>query len=165
MSERPPRVPRGLLVAAGWIGAAVLAAAVTLAAVSSIGSGIFGDSTRTLDQSEIAAALASSPAATEQQTSPPTGSPTAIGSPASDPPVASATQAFDSAGGSVVARCNGRDAQVVTWTAAQGFRVEAENQQGHDVEIEFESDERDVRVRITCVDGVPTAEVDEDDDD
>jgi hypothetical protein len=51
----------------------------------------------------------------------------------------------------------------VTWTAAQGFRVDAENQQGHDVEIEFESDERDVRVKITCADGVPTAEVDEDD--
>ena len=53
----------------------------------------------------------------------------------------------------------------MTWTAAQGFRIQAEDQQGHDVEIEFESDERDVKVKITCVDGVPMAEVDEDGDD
>jgi hypothetical protein len=142
-----------------------------MAAVSSIGSGIFADPTRTLDQSEIAAALASSSA----RESSPNGSRTASPSPSpsaspsseapSAEPVASMPQAFDSPGGSVIARCTGPDAEVVTWTPAQGYQVEGENQQGHDVEVEFESDERTVKVRVSCVDGRPAAEIDGDDDD
>ena len=164
MTEGLPQPPRGLLVAAGWLAAAVAAAGITLAAVSSIGSGIFADSTQTLDRSEIAAALASSPPATDEVESPSRSPDTsASASPsapsATDDSAPTAPQVFSSSGGSVTARCAGGDAQVVSWTPAQGYQVGGENQQGHAVEVEFESGDHEVKVRISCAGGLPTAEI------
>ncbi|MGH8824904.1 MAG: hypothetical protein ACRDVN_10550 [Jiangellaceae bacterium] len=156
MSDDPRRFARGLAVA-GWLATVAVAAAVTLAAVSVLGSGIFGGSTRTMSQGEVARALAAASVSPEPGAA---SSPPAAGSsPASDATVIS------SAGGSVIARCNGLDAEVVSWTPAQGFRAETvERGPSPEVKVEFEADDRDVKVDVRCVDGRPTAEIDDDGD-
>jgi hypothetical protein len=147
---------------------AALAAGVTLAAVSVLGSGIFGGSTQTMSQEEVDRALAaatvspepgpaSSPApADPSAASPTTGAPEPAGS---DPTVVS------SAGGRVIARCTGTAAEVLSWTPAQGFRTEkVEPGPAAEVRVEFESDDRDVKVELRCEGGTPTAEIDDDGD-
>jgi hypothetical protein len=52
------RLPGAAVAVAGWLAVALVATGVTLAAVTLIGSGIFGDSTRTRSQAEVAQALA-----------------------------------------------------------------------------------------------------------
>jgi hypothetical protein len=153
---------------AGWLVTAALAAGVTLAAVSVLGSGIFGGSTQTMSQEEVDRALAavtvspeagsaSSPAPTDPSApSPTTGPPEPAGS---DPTVVS------SAGGGVIARCTGTAAEVLSWTPAQGFRTEkVERGPAPEVQVEFESDDRDVKVGLRCEDGTPIAEIDDDGD-
>jgi hypothetical protein len=165
VSDGVRRFPRALAVA-GWLVTAALAAGVTLAAVSVLGSGIFGGSTQTMSQEEVDRALAavtvspepdtaSSPAPTGPSAqSPTTGPPEPAGS---DPTVVS------SAGGRVIARCTGTAAEVLSWTPAQGFRTEKiERGPAPEVQVEFESDDRDVKVDLRCEDGTPTAEIDDD---
>jgi hypothetical protein len=145
------------MVAAGWLAAAVLSTGVTLAAVSSIGTGIFGSSAGPLDRQEINEALA---------TPDPTGSPTEPdpAEPAPTDPVAEPS-VITSAGGTVVARCAADDlVELLSWSPAQGFSVDnAEHGPAREVEVEFESEDDDVEVKIRCVDGVPV-DVDDDDD-
>jgi len=158
MSDGARRFPRRLVAVSGWLAAAVTAAGVTLAAVSVLGSGIFGDSTRTMSQDEVVRALAS---ATESAgTSSPYPNPdTSEPSAGSDPTVVS------SAGGSVIARCTGQDVEVLSWTPGQGFRAEkVERGPAAEARVEFESDDRDVKVELRCVGGSPSAEIDDDGD-
>lgn len=153
------------MVVAGWLAAAVLSTGVTLAAVSSIGSGIFGSSAGPLDRQEINEALAT-PAPTGSPTEPdPTGSrtePTPT-EPAPTEPVAEPS-VISSAGGTVVALCAaGGLVELLSWSPAQGFSVDnAEHGPAREVDVEFESEDDDVEMKIQCVDGVP---VDVDDDD
>ncbi len=164
MSDGARRFPRGLVAVSGWLAAAATAAGVTLAAVSVFGSGIFGDSTRTMSQDEVVRALASatesagtSSPSPNPDTSEPSAGPSALA--ASDPTVVS------SAGGSVIARCTGQDVEVLSWTPGQGFRAEkVERGPAPEARVEFESDDRDVKVELRCVGGSPSAEIDDDGD-
>ena len=133
------RTQRPVIVTLGWLGATVLATGVALAAVSSIGTGIFGSSAGPLDQQQITDALAT-------VTPPP--EPTVI----------------TSAGGTAVARCTVDDrVEVLSWSPAQGFRVDnAEHGPARDVEIEFESGEQEVEIKVRCVDGEPHADIEGD---
>ncbi|HEX6328760.1 MAG TPA: hypothetical protein VFZ72_19490 [Jiangellaceae bacterium] len=154
-----PETRRTAMVVAGWLAAAVLSTGVTLAAVSSIGTGIFGSSAGPLDRQEINEALAT-PEPTGSPTEPaPTGSPT---EPAPTDPVTEPS-VITSAGGTVVARCAADDlVELLSWSPAQGFSVDnAEHGPAREVEVEFESEDDDVEMKIRCVDGVP---VDVDDD-
>ena len=58
MNKDGRRLPGTAVAVAGWLAVALVATGVTLAAVTLIGSGIFGDSTRTRSQAEVAQALA-----------------------------------------------------------------------------------------------------------
>jgi hypothetical protein len=145
---------------------AALAAGVTLAAVSVLGSGIFGGSTQTMSQEEVDRALAAVTVSPEPGTA---GSPAPTGtsapSPTTDPPepAGSDPTVVSSAGGRVIARCTGSEAEVLSWTPAQGFRTDkVERGPAAEVQVEFESDDRDVKVELRCEDGRPTAEVDDD---
>jgi hypothetical protein len=157
------------MVVAGWLAAAVLSTGVTLAAVSSIGTGIFGSSAGPLDRQEINEALAT-PEPTGSPTEPePTGSPTEpepTGSPTEPEPTDPVAEpsVITSAGGTVVARCAaGGLVELLSWSPAQGFSVDnAEHGPAREVDVEFESEDDDVEMKIQCVDGVP---VDVDDDD
>ncbi|HET6728422.1 MAG TPA: hypothetical protein VFG96_03325 [Jiangellaceae bacterium] len=170
MSNGSRWFPRALAVS-GWLVIAALAAGVTLATVSVLGSGIFGGSTQTMSQEEVDRALAVATVSPEPgTTSPGTTSPPAptgtsapsstIDRSGSDPTVVS------SAGGRVIARCTGPEAEVLSWTPAQGFRTKkVELGPAPDVRVEFESDDRDVKVELRCEDGNPTAVIDDDGDD
>jgi hypothetical protein len=145
---------------------AALAAGVTLAAVSVLGSGIFAGSTQTMSQAEVDRALAAVTVSPEPGTA---GSPAPTGtsapSPTTDPPepAGSDPTVVSSAGGRVIARCTGSEAEVLSWTPAQGFRTDkVERGPAAEVQVEFESDDRDVKVELRCEDGRPTAEVDDD---
>jgi hypothetical protein len=148
------------MVMVGWLAAAVLSTGVTLAAVSSIGSGIFGSSAGPLDRQEVNEALAT-PSPSVEPTPEPTGSP--VTEPAPTEPVAE-PRVITSAGGTVVARCAaGGLVELLSWSPAQGFSVDnAEHGPAREVEVEFESEDDDVEMKIRCVDGVP-ADVDDDD--
>jgi hypothetical protein len=141
---------------------------VTLAAVSSIGTGIFGSSAGPLDRQEINQALATPLPAVE-----PTAQPSATPEPTTTPEPTATPEPTESggrpsvitsAGGTVVARCAGDDlVELLSWSPAQGFSVDnAEHGPAREVEVEFESEDDDVEMKIRCVDGVP---VDVHDDD
>jgi hypothetical protein len=165
VSDDSRRFPRALAVA-GWLVTVALAAGVTLAAVSVLGSGIFAGSTQTMSQAEVDRALAAVTVSPEPGTA---GSPAPTGtsapSPTTDPPepAGSDPTVVSSAGGRVIARCTGSEAEVLSWTPAQGFRTDkVERGPAAEVRVEFESDDRDVKVELRCEDGRPTAEVDDD---
>lgn len=153
------------MVVAGWLAAAVLSTGVTLAAVSSIGTGIFGSSAGPLDRQEIIEALAM-PSPSAEPTSQPPATPEQTESPATGPaptePVGEPT-VITSAGGTVVAQCSADGlVELLSWSPAQGFSVDnAERGPDSEVEVEFESEDADVELKIRCVDGVP---VDDEDD-
>jgi pyruvate/2-oxoglutarate dehydrogenase complex dihydrolipoamide acyltransferase (E2) component len=159
MNSSSPRLRRGAVAVAGWLAAAFLATGVTLAAVTLIGSGIFGESTRTRSQAEVAQALASLDPTGASSTAP-TSEPTS-------PPVTSQTpvrRVITSAGGTVLAECSGRDVTVISWTPAQGYRVDdVDLAAQRDVEVRFEGEDTEVRVKIRCTDGRPDAEIEEHD--
>ncbi|MET0641660.1 MAG: septum formation initiator, partial [Jiangellaceae bacterium] len=68
-----------------------------------------------------------------------------------------------SSGGNVLAECAGREVVVISWTPAQGYRVDDVDLEARsDVEVRFEGEETDVKVKIRCADGRPVAEIDED---
>ena len=156
------------MVVAGWLAAAILSTGVTLAAVSSIGTGIFGSSAGPLDRQEINQALATPEPAVEPTAQPPTtAEPPATPQPTATPEPSESggrPSVVTSAGGTVVARCAADDlVELLSWSPAQGFSVDnAEHGPAREVEVEFESEDDDVEMKIRCVDGVP---VDVDDDD
>lgn len=164
MAERS-RAQRLVIVALGWLGAAAVATGVALAAVSSIGTGIFGSSTGPLDQQQVTDALATvtpppEPAATPSRTPEATGTPQndTTGSPA-EPTV------ITSRGGTVVVRCTAGDrVEALSWSPAQGFRVDdAERGPAREVRVEFESGDQEVEISVRCVDGEPDAAIEGDD--
>jgi hypothetical protein len=161
---------RALLVAAGWLGAAVLAVLVGLGAISVIGNGLTSGSTPALsaadvdrqlrEQTPTTSALAptgTEPAGTEPAGTEPTEStgPTGTMPPAETEPTADSTR-----GGTVVARCVGTRAEIVAMSPAQGFAVHEKDQGPQDdAEGEFRgsADDRDrVKISVTCADGRPS---------
>lgn len=157
----------------GWLGATVLATGVTLAAVSSIGAGIFGSPAGPLDRQEVTEALATlsppasptrqgGPGPTEQPSGPSTQQP---GTDATPVPPTAEPSVITTVGGTVVARCTTEGlVELLSWSPAQGFRVDnAERGPAREVEVEFESGDDDIEVKIRCVDGVPV-DVENDDD-
>ena len=150
------QLPRGVVVVAGWLAATCLATGVALAAESLIGTGLFGDATRTSSQDEVAEALAS---LAPLQTRPPSADPE---TPASEAP-SSTRQLITSGGGTVLVECSGQDVALISWTPAQGYRVDdVDREAGHEVEIHFEGEDTEVRVKVRCADGRPVSEIDED---
>lgn len=144
---------RALLVAAGWLGAAVLAVLVGLGALDVIGDGLTSQSTPVLSTADVDRQLRQqSPAAGASLAPTPSLAPTASPSPGTEP-VAKATR-----GGTVVVRCAGSRAEIVSMAPAQGFAVH-EKDRGLQDEAEGEfrgsADEHDrVKVSVTCTAGV-----------
>jgi hypothetical protein len=180
MSRSPRRVPRGVVVVAGWLAATCLATGVTLAAVTLIGTGLFGGSTRTSSQDDVAEALAAltptQPAPSSADPSSPSADtspslrPSDVGtSPATESPPAvplpsAGRRLVTSVGGTVLVECRGQDVALISWTPAQGYRVDqVDGETGSDVEVRFEGEDGEVRVKVRCADGQPVAEIEKDD--
>lgn len=161
-----------VVVTVSWLGAAALATGVALAAVSSIGTGIFGNSAGPLDQTQITEALTTVTPRPEPTTTP-SATPEATGAAENDPtespaePTRSPAEptVITSDGGTVVARCTADNrVEVLSWSPAQGFRVDnAEHGPAREVEVEFESGDDEVEIRVRCSDGEPSAAIESDD--
>lgn len=142
------RLTTGFVV---WLVAAAAATAVGLVAVSAIGTDIFGAGQDPLSQSEVDELLSRTPTPSSTSTSP-----------SSPAPPADETTVTD--GGTVISRCEGALVRVVSASPAQGFQVDPDDDEVDDhPSVKFVSGEREIEVRLRCVDGVPSAEIRYDD--
>ena len=134
-----------------WLVAAAAATAVGLAAVAAIGTDIFGAGQDPLSQSEVDELLTSRSA-----------SPSPTTSSSSPPPPGEKTTVTE--GGTVIARCEGALVRVVSASPAQGYQVDPDDDEVEDhPSVKFQSGEREIEVRLRCVNGVPNAEIRYDD--
>jgi hypothetical protein len=124
--------PRTLLAVAGWLVAAVAATVTGLAAVRVIGAGITGPAGELVSADVARSLAAAAPSATP-----------------------GASRVVASPGGTVVARCDGATAVLVTWAPAQGYRVKRADQQPGDdhARVTFEGSGGRVEVDVRCAAG------------
>ncbi|GID94093.1 hypothetical protein ACFQFC_09465 [Amorphoplanes digitatis] len=166
--------PRTLLGTAGWIGAAVLAVLIGLAAVRVIGDGLSSEAGRPRSQAEVDRDLAAH-ATTMPASAPPSveATPSAAASTSASASAGSGSapsaglRSFRTAGGTVVARCAAGRAEIVAMSPLGGFAVH-ERDQGPRVQAEGEfrgtvDDHDRVKVRVGCAGDRPV--LDERDDD
>ncbi|MBB5790704.1 hypothetical protein [Jiangella mangrovi] len=172
------RIVRIGTVALLWLAAAAGATAVGITAVGMIGSDIFGSSQDPLTAAEVeqrlstpsAAARTEAPSETPSETpsdSPPV-TPSTTPSPAPVEPPAPQPQSIAADGaGTVIAQCNADGTvTVVAATPAQGYEVDSDDDERDDhPQIKFESDDLEVEVRLRCIDGVVTPEIEQKTDD
>lgn len=168
----PARRPTTALATAGWVAAAALTGVIAWRAVAVLDAD--GPQTGLLSTAEVAAALAEARAAasatptsspTATPTSTPTQSPTETTSPPTDPGGSvEQVRTWPVTGGTVSASCAGATITLLAATPADGWTVEVGSTGPEHVEVELHSGELESKVEATCVAGVPTANVREDDD-
>ncbi|MFE9093420.1 hypothetical protein [Streptomyces sp. NPDC007264] len=169
---------------AAWTIGAAMATALSLLAISALGDGIYAGRSRTWSGDDVARALAaassdpdataSDPAAAPTDpTAAPSGSPH-VGSPAdaetgssrpapavSPSQTTGHTDAVASSGGTALAACGTAGAYLVSWSPAEGYRVESVSRGPSRVaSVTFASSHSLVVLRVGCSSGVPTAQVD-----
>jgi hypothetical protein len=59
----------------------------------------------------------------------------------------------------VTAQCTGKSIRLLSWWPAAGYAVKDAQTGGSNARVRFESDDVEVRVRVRCSGGVPTASV------
>ncbi|MFG1606387.1 hypothetical protein [Actinoplanes sp. NPDC049265] len=136
-----------LIIAAGWLAAAVLAVLVGVVAISVIGDGLVSSAGRPLAESEVAKRLAAEPDPT----------PSVSAEPTREPAPAGGSKTRRTPGGTVTAQCTSGEA-VLHLAPALGFEVH----EVHGAEGEFRSvsDNHDrVKVRVSCAGGAPEISV------
>lgn len=164
-----------------WVAAAVGALLLGMTAVGSIGTGLGGGGlAQPLAAEDIEARLAAHggpapgpvpggtvPGGTAPGGTDPAGTAPAAGAPAPGPaPEQPSSPVVVPAGpaGTVLARCDGATPRVVAANPAQGFEVEDDAPPG---QVEFDGDDIEVRVVLSCANGVPSGQasvlVDDDD--
>lgn len=149
------RKAAGLLA---WLVGTVCAVGVGALSLSLIGSGL-GDRSRP----PLAAQVGAAPSASGSAQSP-SASPSARSTPSAPPhsqpaPTASPLQrTFTFSVGSVTARCDGDQAYLVSWSPAQGYRVdEVRRGPAPIVGVQFESFAGERGVAVRCVAAIPRA--------
>jgi len=143
-----------------WTGVAVLAAGVATAAVAASRTGNDG----VLSPEDVAAQLAAENSGTGGGADDPAGDDhgtdatgTGGGTPAPAPstPVEPSSRVVKSTGGTMVVKCQGNTATLVSWTPNPGYRADDPVRgPAAKVSLKFESDTaNDVTVNVTCADG------------
>jgi hypothetical protein len=145
-----------LAVAAGWLLAAVLATAVGIAAVGVIGRGLTEPVGESMSGDQIDRALASA--------GEPSGVPSAAppSSPAPERSGSRGRKLFTTPAGTVLARCDGQTAELLSWSPANGYHLrELDRRRGTEAEVTFERDGQRVKLKVTCRGGVPQLRLDD----
>lgn len=142
---------KGLPVAL-WAAAAV---GVTVVATAVITASL-GGGTQTLSPDEVSRALDTGPTVTTTTTAP---APTHTRS-TTTAPAGAGGEVIGTTPGTVVVRCDGSTATLVSWSPNPGYRADdVVRGPGQKVSVWFESDvANDVKVLATCVDGQPKIE-------
>jgi hypothetical protein len=140
---------RFLLAVAGWLTAAAAAITIGVAATGAIGTSIVGTTTPALSQQQVDRALArSSQIPARQPTASPPTAPEGI------------TRALGTPGGTIIARCLTGQATLVAWSPAQGYDSEGVHAGPVPAAaLTFETENTDIRVRVDCPAGIPTARI------
>lgn len=152
MSSARTRLAAGV---AAWAAALGVALVVGLTAVGAVGAGLLGPGPQPLTPAEVDARLASAEPAAPQPTPQPD-------TPAPVPADTGAPEVIATAGGTVLARCTGGRAEVVSATPAQGFRVQTEDEDGGP-RVRFRNGDARFEVNLSCADGRVVAVVENDD--
>ncbi|MEV5895203.1 hypothetical protein [Nonomuraea fuscirosea] len=151
-----------------WAATALAATGAAVAVIGLLGNGITGTDGHVLDAGEVRSALATAatrtPTATGVPSGAPTSSPTSTGGPAETgaPPSATPSRTprdklIRSAGGTVIASCDGDLVTLRSWSPAQDYSVDGvEAGPAREAKVEFEPDEgEDVELTIVCSGGAP----------
>ena len=156
MSSARTRLAAGVAAWAAAVGAALV---VGLTAGGAVGAGLLGPGPQPLTPAEVDARLASAePAASAIAPTPVAPAPVESGSVGSG----SAPEVIATAGGTVLARCTDGQAEVVSATPAQGFRVQTEEEDGGP-RVRFRAGDVRIEVNLSCADGRPVAAIESDD--
>jgi hypothetical protein len=147
-----------VFVAAGWLGAVVLAVLVGLAAISVIGAGLMsssGSAPRT--EADVAREVAALPA---PSASPSPSVSESLGPNPTTPAPTAVPKSFPTRAGSVVASCSSAGAEILSMAPYPGFSVH-EQDRGAQAQAEGEfrgtSNDKDrVKFTVTCPGGVPS---------
>jgi hypothetical protein len=143
-----------------WVLGTGCAVAVGALALSLIGSGL-GERSRPPLAAQVIPASSASSAATAPPSARSSPRPSGSAAQGSASPSASPIQrdfAFDV--GWVTAACDGDMAYLVSWSPAQGYRVdEVRRGPAAYVRVEFESFTVEAAVWVRCVDGIPRASI------
>ncbi|MBF8185330.1 hypothetical protein ITP53_06180 [Nonomuraea sp. K274] len=132
-----------------WAVTAVAATGVAVAVLGLLGTGLTGGSSHVLSQAEVRAALA-------------TVTPRTVTAPSGTPSQAPQGKLIRSAGGTVIASCDGDQITLRSWSPAQDYSVDhVEPGPGHEAKVEFELDDgEEVELEITCAGGQPVTRQD-----
>ena len=175
-------------MAALWILATVGAVTLARLAVGAVADEVTVRSVDPLTPSAVNEALAAQfttttagePGATTSTTAappPPRSSTTAPKPPASTPatgpststtttPAVTATSTYTAEGGTITVRFScGTTVELVSASPNAGFQMDIKNEGPEEVDVEFESDDHESRIRARCADGQPRPEITEDSSD
>ncbi|MEV0395736.1 septum formation initiator [Polymorphospora rubra] len=157
---------RTVLAVAGWLAAVAAATLTGVGALNVIGAGITGGSGgEVYSQERIARDLALPPSVAAPSAGPtgtPAPGPTASVAPTTSP---DPRHALFTPGGTVVARCVGDEAELTSWTPAQGYGAsDFDRGPDDDAEVTFDGPGGSFEVTVTCADGTPKATWELDDD-
>lgn len=145
-----------------WSVGAVTAAAVGLLALSLIRTGL-GEDASLPPTPDVASQLEATP------TSPPTtgtGPAPVTSAPGPAKPAQSAERTVTTIGGTLVATCRADQAYLVYWTPAPAFRTDEVTRGPAPVaRVTFHGENREIKVSVLCIGGVPQPDVHEEWDD
>jgi len=153
------------LVVSGWVAAAVVAVGAGIGAVALAQGGTLAPPTEPMSEDSVQAQLDSLGTATPSE-SPAT--PAGESTPSSDASTA-VEEVIATDGGTVIAQCVGAEVELVSVSAAQGWRtVGVDAGPAATAAFGFTDDDDDddgLHYKVTCVDGVPAAALQNTDDD
>ncbi|GAA3596506.1 hypothetical protein GCM10022419_094660 [Nonomuraea rosea] len=129
---------------AAWAATAVAATGTAVAVLGLLGNGLTGTSSHVLSQGEVRSALA-------------TATTRAAATPGAAPSQAAQGKLIRSAGGTVIASCDGDLVTLRSWSPAQDYSVDdVEPGPAVEAKVEFEPHEGDeLELKITCSGGRP----------
>ncbi|MGW0196937.1 hypothetical protein [Nonomuraea sp. NPDC003201] len=138
-----------------WAATAVAATGAAVAVLTLLGTGLTGDSGHVLSPAEVRAALNT---ATQRATGTPAGTPAGEATPtAGTPPQTAQGKLIRTAGGTVIASCEGDLVTLRSWSPAQNYSVDqVEPGPARKAKVEFEPEEgAEVELKIECSAGRP----------
>ncbi|WP_250006430.1 septum formation initiator [Actinoplanes sp. M2I2] len=147
--------PRPVVVAAGWLAAALVATLAGLGGIRLVGDSLTGTPGGVRSAEDVERALAAAPVPSAPTSAPPSAAAS------SSPAAARGTQAvFAGAGGTATVRCRpGDQAYLDSWSPAPGYRVHDYDRGPDDeVRVRFEGPDGRAEFRFHCAGGVPQRE-------